>query len=68
MDKEYVTYEQAVALKELGFNEPCVCLYDEDIYLFSVREQDDIYDYWTSAGFKESILEEINENTKKIKK
>jgi hypothetical protein len=49
MTKEFVTYEQAIALKELGFDEPCVCLYDEDVYLFSVREQDDIYDYWTPA-------------------
>ena len=29
MDKEFVTYEQAVALKELGFNEPCLGWYDE---------------------------------------
>ena len=49
MNKDFVTYEQSVQLKELGFNEPCVCLYDEDMYLFSVREQDDIYDYWTPA-------------------
>lgn len=49
MKNDFTTYEQAVALKELDFNEPCVCLYDEDMYLFSVREQDDIYDYWTPA-------------------
>jgi len=24
MEKEFVTYEQALALKELGFNEPCL--------------------------------------------
>lgn len=27
MDKEFVTYEQALALKELGFDEPCLAGY-----------------------------------------
>lgn len=27
MEKEFVTYEQAVALKELGFDEPCIFFY-----------------------------------------
>ena len=27
MEKEFVTYEQALALKELGFDEPCICRY-----------------------------------------
>jgi hypothetical protein len=30
MDKEFVPYEQALALKELGFDEPCFATYDED--------------------------------------
>jgi hypothetical protein len=28
MDKEFITYEQALALKELGFDEPCMAWYD----------------------------------------
>jgi hypothetical protein len=32
MKKEFVTYEQAVALKELGFDEICIATYDEDEY------------------------------------
>ncbi len=28
MEKEFVTYEQALALKELGFDEPCLAFYD----------------------------------------
>ena len=28
MEKEFVPYEQALALKELGFNEPCFAWYD----------------------------------------
>jgi hypothetical protein len=27
MEKEFIPYEQALALKELGFNEPCILLY-----------------------------------------
>ena len=27
MNKEFVTYNQALALKELGFNEPCFAIY-----------------------------------------
>jgi hypothetical protein len=28
MNKEFVTYERALALKELGFNEPCLASYE----------------------------------------
>jgi hypothetical protein len=28
MDREFVTYEQALALKELGFDEPCFFAFD----------------------------------------
>ena len=29
MNKEFITYEQALALKELGFDEPCFKGYTE---------------------------------------
>lgn len=29
MNKEFITYEQALALKELGFDEPCIAFYDK---------------------------------------
>lgn len=29
MEKEFVTYNQALALKELGFDEPCIAFYDK---------------------------------------
>lgn len=64
MDKEFVTYERAVTLKELGFNEPCICFYDEDGYLFSVREQDDIYDYWTPAPSYSQVFRWFREKHK----
>jgi hypothetical protein len=28
MEKEFIPYEQALALKELGFDEPCMCFYN----------------------------------------
>jgi len=28
MEKEFVPYEQALALKELGFDEPCIAFYE----------------------------------------
>lgn len=30
MDKEFVTYKQALALKELGFDEKCFCYFDNE--------------------------------------
>ena len=29
MEKEFVSYEIALALKELGFDEPCICGYND---------------------------------------
>jgi hypothetical protein len=29
MEDQFVTYEQALSLKELGFNEPCVSYFDK---------------------------------------
>ena len=29
MQKEFIPYEQALELKELGFDEPCICVYDD---------------------------------------
>ncbi len=30
MNKEFTTYEQALVLKELGFNEKCFCYFDDN--------------------------------------
>ena len=42
MNKEFVPYEQALALKELGFNEPCFGVYytkDGDVRIITEGEQ-----------------------------
>jgi len=32
MNKEFIPYEQALELKQLGFDEPCFAFYDESLY------------------------------------
>jgi hypothetical protein len=54
MEKEFVTYELALKMKQLGYkkegvDEDCFAFYDEEEYLFTVREQDDIDEEWLIA-------------------
>lgn len=42
MEKEFVTYEQALALKELGFDEPCFTHYLKKILLNNLVTVDTI--------------------------
>ena len=39
-NKEFIPYEEALALKELGFDEPCLSSFDENKKLFKVWEND----------------------------
>ena len=48
MNKEFVSYEQAVALKELGFDEPCLARF------FKVGDEKEIFIYFNTPS---------NENT-----
>ena len=47
MEKEFIKYEQALALKELGFNEPCFATYDEDKE-FEIQDFEQNYDTFPS--------------------
>lgn len=38
MKKEFIPYEQALALKELGFNQPCIAHYTSHGYYDSVKK------------------------------
>jgi hypothetical protein len=54
MEKEFVNYELALRMKQLGYkkegvDEDCFAFYDEEEYLFTVREQDDIDEEWLIA-------------------
>jgi len=37
MNKEFIPYEQALALKELGFDEPCFAKYKSDKLLLNIK-------------------------------
>ena len=39
MKKEFVTYEIALSLKELGFSEPCLGFFDKELFLFCLVDQ-----------------------------
>jgi hypothetical protein len=47
MNKEFIPYEQALALKQLGFNEPCIYYVnknnEEFIYNFEIHPDEFIY-------------------------
>jgi hypothetical protein len=42
MDKDFVPYEQALELKELGFDEPCFGMYDRNEKLFIISPTNQI--------------------------
>jgi hypothetical protein len=54
MEKEFVNYDLSLRMKQLGYkkegvDEDCFAFYDEEEYLFTVREQDDIDEEWLIA-------------------
>ena len=49
MHKEFIPYEEALAMKELGYKGDIIGMYDEDKDLFTLHDQDDIEDEWLPA-------------------
>ena len=51
MEKEFIQYEQALALKELGFDEPCNTCYDKLQMVSSYSK--DVFDYknYNTSGY-----------------
>ena len=64
MDKEFVPYEQALELKELGFNEPCFANYtvipEDEIDWFTIPEQGitDKTSFGSSKNYNSKSFEE----------
>ena len=56
MEKEFVPYDLAVKLKELGFDEPCMGVYYGDVediqFTLNVRETQ----YYAQKGYKDGVL------------
>lgn len=50
MEKEFVTYEQALALKELEFDEPCIAFYTHQGQFIMMRqEEEDKISTWKNS-------------------
>ena len=54
MEKEFVSYEQAVALKELGFDKECFATWNGDTLDMSLQIPSD--DYFTQAPLKQQVF------------
>jgi len=52
MEKEFVSYEIALKLKELGFNEPCLTYYYELTSNLRTHLAIDVRNAWTYSGNK----------------
>jgi len=59
MDKEFVSYEIALALKELGFDEPCLAGYDlnKSMYVSYVSIEDS--QYYSSFELKAPLKQQV---------
>ena len=65
MEKEFVSYEQALALKELEFTEPCFGYYDNGVFIFwydSKQETELLLN--CSAPLKQQAIKWIREKYK----
>ena len=57
MEKEFIPYEQALALKELGFNEPCFGYYlDEKLNIFHSTSENDRINSKTIEIFSSNVI------------
>jgi hypothetical protein len=56
MDKEFIPYEQALVLKELGFNEPCLCFYNYNSQLLRYMNPDKDWNSLQSQTLKNSKI------------
>lgn len=54
MEREFASYEQAVALKELGFDEECLATYVGEVLDLTLQTLND--DYFTVAPLKQQVF------------
>jgi hypothetical protein len=55
MKNEFVIYEQALALKELGFDEPCLAFYSPKEELYPVFQEPSKGPYFNNGNFIETL-------------
>jgi hypothetical protein len=64
MNKEFIPYKEALALKELGFDEPCIAFYtvipEDEINWFTIPEQGitDKTSFGSSKNYNSKYFEE----------
>ena len=52
MKKEFLTYEQSLGMRAIGFNEPCLAYYDKDgDFLGDISVNEDTDNLYTNADF-----------------
>ena len=65
MEKEFITYEQSLALKELGFDESCFGYYDNGVFIFWYdSEQESELLLNCSAPLKQQVFRWFREKRK----
>jgi hypothetical protein len=50
MEKEFVSYEIASALKELGFEEPCIALYKFKKFKYNIKDCNELVIFYNRDG------------------
>jgi hypothetical protein len=50
MKENFITYEQALALKELGFDEPCIAFYSKQLLTFHTHGIDPHFIFKRNTG------------------
>jgi hypothetical protein len=69
MEDHFVTYSQAVALKKLGFNEPCIAFFSHEVLVFHThgidphfifKKNSDIWDSPSATLKQQAILFLLN--------
>ena len=60
MEKEFVSYEQAVALRELGFDEMCFSFFDRDGKLYesegTYKRNENVWEHEAIAPLKQQVF------------
>ena len=50
IENEFIPYEQALALKELGFDEECIALYKFKKFKYKIKDCNGIVDFYNRDG------------------
>ena len=63
MKNEFVKYEQALALKELGFDKPCLAFYSPKEELYPVFQEPSKGPYFNNGSFIETLRAPLYQQT-----